>query len=60
VSHRVRVILSAAKDPRSFSKFNDLGTTAEILRYAQDDKRLIFSLLQSSACGAGRMGIDSC
>jgi hypothetical protein len=31
------VILSAAKDPRSIPWFDNLGTTAEILRCAQDD-----------------------
>jgi len=31
------VILSEAKDPRSFPWFNNLRTTAEILRCAQDD-----------------------
>jgi hypothetical protein len=60
VTHKIRVIPSAAKDLRSFSRFNDLGTTAEILRCAQDDKRLILSLLQSNAYGAGRTEIDSC
>ncbi|SPE26468.1 hypothetical protein SBA2_30133 [Acidobacteriia bacterium SbA2] len=31
------VILSGAKDPRSYLQPNDLRTTAEILRYAPDD-----------------------
>jgi hypothetical protein len=35
------VILSAAKDPGSFLWFSNLRTTAEILRSAQDDKRLV-------------------
>jgi hypothetical protein len=31
------VILSEAKDLRSLLRFKDLRTTAEILRFAQDD-----------------------
>jgi len=34
---QVHVILSEAKDLRSFFQRNDLRTTAEILRFAQDD-----------------------
>ena len=41
------VILSVAKDPRSSLHLNDLRTTAEILRYAQDDTFRISSHLPS-------------
>jgi hypothetical protein len=41
------VILSEAKDPGSFLWSSDLRTTAEILRYAQDDTFRISSHLPS-------------
>jgi hypothetical protein len=50
------VILSEAKDLRSLLRFNDLRTTAEILRFAQDDTFRILSHLQRPGKGGGVPG----
>jgi hypothetical protein len=42
------VILSEAKDLRSFMPFSELRTTAEILRFAQDDKSSLVFLTPDS------------
>jgi hypothetical protein len=47
------VILSEAKDPRSFPWFNNLRTTAEILRCAQDDTFRISSHVQRLSASQG-------
>ena len=45
VANPLPVILSEAKDLRSFMPFNELRTTAEILRFAQDDRGEYLSIL---------------
>jgi hypothetical protein len=48
------VILSEAKDLRSLLRFNDLRTTPEILRFAQDDTfRILSDLLGERVSGDG-------